>query len=86
MFTQALQLQLYVTNHLGIAVTTFIVSVVVLTANFTCSKVRGSTPRGYHFSILYLYSNRGTMPHHRANPLVPHLLTVRVTFREMEIL
>jgi hypothetical protein len=23
---------------------------------------------------------RGTMPHHRASPLVPHLLTVRVTF------
>jgi hypothetical protein len=31
-------------------------------------------------SILYLYSSRGTMPHHRASPLVPHLLTVRVTF------
>jgi hypothetical protein len=27
-----------------------------------------------------LNSSRGTMPHHRANPLVPHLLTVRVTF------
>jgi hypothetical protein len=38
MFTQALQLQLSVTNHLGIAVTTFIVSVVVLTANFTWPK------------------------------------------------
>jgi hypothetical protein len=34
MITQALQLQLSVTNHLGIAVTTFIVSVVVLTAIF----------------------------------------------------
>jgi hypothetical protein len=32
------------------------------------------------FSILSLYSSCGTMPHHRANPLVPHLLTVRVTF------
>jgi hypothetical protein len=30
------------------------------------------------FSILS--SSRGTMPHHRANPLVPHLLTVRVTY------
>jgi hypothetical protein len=40
MFTQALQsqLQLSVPNHLGIAVTTFIVSVAVLTANFTCSR------------------------------------------------
>jgi hypothetical protein len=37
MFTQALQSQLHlsVTNHLGFAVTTYIVSVVVLTANFT---------------------------------------------------
>jgi hypothetical protein len=31
-------------------------------------------------SFCTLNSSRGTMPHHRANPLVPHLLTVRVTF------
>jgi hypothetical protein len=36
-----------------------------------------------HHNVLLGYilnSSRGTMPHHRANPLVPHLLTVRVTF------
>jgi hypothetical protein len=48
--------------------------------NRTFSKVRGSTPHGYEPSFCTLNSSRGTMPHHRANPLVPHLLTVRVTF------
>jgi hypothetical protein len=32
------------------------------------------------FPFCTLNSSRGTMPHHRANPLVPHLSTVRVTF------
>jgi hypothetical protein len=35
-------------------------------------------------SFCTLNSSRGTMPHHRATPLVPHLLTVRVTFIYME--
>jgi hypothetical protein len=33
-----------------------------------------------YYGFCTLNSSRGTMPHHRANPSVPHLLTVRVTF------